>query len=1554
MKKISLGIPDYSWKKLPLLLMMIFIGAGVSFSQGTKTVTTDADDGAGSLRQTIADAVDGDTIIFDGVTTIMLGDPIMLGDKTLIIDGSTAEANVILDGRPNGTDIDDNRVIEVTGTADKVVTLMNLSVQYGFAKDTVGDYDGIGGGGGMLVNNLLAGEIIVTNCSFMNNQATSKGGGVRVFGNSTFTDCDFGHNSALDAENGDGGGVYASFATFDGCSFIGNNAADHGGGALADSVAYFNNCEFIGNKAGDDGGGGRAYQVTDPTIEFNDCLFDSNEAGDKGGGGHFASGMIENCMFVNNVCADKGGGFFLTNGASAMYCTATKNEAGDHAGGVYVNNECTLSNSIIFGNHCVDDGGGVYINEPTGLVENCHIFNNESVDHAGGLFINTGTAINCVIDNNVSGDDGGGVNIDNKEPTSPGLLIGCLVTNNSCADQGGGVYVLEGNIINCTIADNVSENAGGGVRGKGTWLVTNSIIGGNTSNTAVDPNLSINSNTNAVSFDYCAVEAGHGLTTEITNSIEATEPPFVGGEGNDAYYLVMGAAPIDAGTTLAPELTPEKDAHGNTRVTGAAIDMGAFEALAHNKHVVTSKDDAGANTLRDLAAAAASGDTIVFDGVDTIKLDQPIMLGDKSLYIDGTTPTGMVVLDGAFYGTEADNNRVITVMGVKWQTVELNHLTIQNGSATGMVGDEMSLDQGGGLWANTMMGGTLIVNSCVFQDNMSVGKGGGLFSEGMNTIRYSSFMDNSATDGDGESGEGNGGGAASQYGTMFEECTFTGNLAGNQGGGIFLDVQSTALRCIFENNSSLNDGGGAKLDDITAKAEDCLFKNNESVDHGGGIYAYPGTIIDSHFESNSAGDDGGGVYLSGAEGISDNGVVSGCSFTLNTAADKGAGIYINRGSATDLEVYANTAVDHGGGVYVNENSVLKNSGIMNNESGDDGGGLYLSKFGKADNCIITGNTSFDKGGGAFVDFGSLTNSVISGNKNTDGGADGGGVYVDENDALVYGCLISNNIAADHAGGVFIKRGKVVNCVIDGNESGDDGGGVHIDDEDPLNPGQLVGSVVTNNSAAEEGGGVYVLIGYVVNCDILHNTSEKAGGGVRGKGTWLAVNSIIYENSSVTTSGDNGSVNTNTLPASFTNCAIDTTGHGLGAAVVNSFQLDASPFVGGTGPDSLFLLPGSLLVDAGTLAGGIGEGLPPMDLAGNKRIAGTSVDLGVYETFVAMTGFVIDKESTEVGIGGSEELAVTYTPVGPSNGNLIWTSADEAVVTVEEGVVTGVAIGAAYVYATAVVDTKFMDSCMVTVKAIAVTGVELDQATLALDAGTTGTLVATVLPADASDKSVTWSSSNEAAATVADGIVTAVAEGEATITVTTTDGSFTATCVVTVSQTAVVSVTGVTLDQATLSLEPAGTATLIATVAPENATDPSLSWSSSNEAVATVAGGVVTAVADGEATITVTTTDGAFTATCVVTVTTVGIDDAEAAGFRIYPNPVSEGVLYIQLTDNSITSIEIFDALGAMVVKENVNNRSLVEINNPALQESGLYFVKMMKQSSCSVERFIVQ
>ncbi|MEG1876777.1 MAG: Ig-like domain-containing protein, partial [Lachnospiraceae bacterium] len=168
--------------------------------------------------------------------------------------------------------------------------------------------------------------------------------------------------------------------------------------------------------------------------------------------------------------------------------------------------------------------------------------------------------------------------------------------------------------------------------------------------------------------------------------------------------------------------------------------------------------------------------------------------------------------------------------------------------------------------------------------------------------------------------------------------------------------------------------------------------------------------------------------------------------------------------------------------------------------------------------------------------------------------------------------------------------------------------------------------------------------------------------------------------------------------------------------------------------------------------------------------------------------------------------------------------------------------------------------------VAVTGVTLSSSSVSLKVGEESSLSASVQPDNASDKSVSYSSSNTAAATVDNsGKVKGVAAGTATITVTTTEGSKTATCSVTVTE-AAVAVTGISLDQTACTLEPSKTAQLTATIAPTNATKQDVTWTSKDPSIATVdTAGKVTAVAAGNTTITVTTTDGSKTASCAVTV-----------------------------------------------------------------------------------------
>lgn len=181
----------------------------------------------------------------------------------------------------------------------------------------------------------------------------------------------------------------------------------------------------------------------------------------------------------------------------------------------------------------------------------------------------------------------------------------------------------------------------------------------------------------------------------------------------------------------------------------------------------------------------------------------------------------------------------------------------------------------------------------------------------------------------------------------------------------------------------------------------------------------------------------------------------------------------------------------------------------------------------------------------------------------------------------------------------------------------------------------------------------------------------------------------------------------------------------------------------------------------------------------------------------------------------------------------------------------------------------------------VTSITLNPTECTIEVGETQSLQATVLPKDASDPSLTWESSNDAIVHVDEkGTIKGIATGNATITVTansidkSAEGPFSATCAVTVLTPAdpEKNVTSVALDPTESTLNVGETLALNATVFPEDASDPSLTWTSSDESVAIVdKNGIVTAINAGKTTITAQansideTAEGPFSATCDITV-----------------------------------------------------------------------------------------
>ena len=232
---------------------------------------------------------------------------------------------------------------------------------------------------------------------------------------------------------------------------------------------------------------------------------------------------------------------------------------------------------------------------------------------------------------------------------------------------------------------------------------------------------------------------------------------------------------------------------------------------------------------------------------------------------------------------------------------------------------------------------------------------------------------------------------------------------------------------------------------------------------------------------------------------------------------------------------------------------------------------------------------------------------------------------------------------------------------------------------------------------------------------------------------------------------------------------------------------------------------------------------------------------------------LDKSEISLSVGESATLTATVTPADATDQNITWTSSNPDIASVENGTVKALKAGTSTI--TAECSGKKAE-CTVTVT-IPVSGISLDKTELTIEVGKTATLTATVTPADASDKVITWTSSNPDIASVENGTVKALKSGITTIAAECSGKK--AECKVTV----IVPVSGISLDKTELTIEEGKTATLKATITPSDATDQDITWTSSNNGICTVSNGIITAVKEGKATITASA--GGKSATCSVTV-----------------------------------------------------------------------------------------
>ncbi len=257
--------------------------------------------------------------------------------------------------------------------------------------------------------------------------------------------------------------------------------------------------------------------------------------------------------------------------------------------------------------------------------------------------------------------------------------------------------------------------------------------------------------------------------------------------------------------------------------------------------------------------------------------------------------------------------------------------------------------------------------------------------------------------------------------------------------------------------------------------------------------------------------------------------------------------------------------------------------------------------------------------------------------------------------------------------------------------------------------------------------------------------------------------------------------------------------------------------------------------------------------------------------VDVTSVSLSKNNITLEIGQSSTITASVNPSNATNKTITWKSSNTSIATVDaSGKITAVSPGTATITATSNNGKSNLVTVTVTkstLPVVEVSSITLSKTSVTLEAGQAITVTATVQPSNATNKTINWSSSNTSIATVdASGKITAVSPGTATITATSNNGKSSHVTVTVTKKSSSIEVTSVTLSKTSLSMYTEDNIVITATIAPSNATNKTITWSSSNSNVATVTkSGKITAVGEGTATITAASNNGKK-ATVVVTVT----------------------------------------------------------------------------------------
>ncbi len=259
--------------------------------------------------------------------------------------------------------------------------------------------------------------------------------------------------------------------------------------------------------------------------------------------------------------------------------------------------------------------------------------------------------------------------------------------------------------------------------------------------------------------------------------------------------------------------------------------------------------------------------------------------------------------------------------------------------------------------------------------------------------------------------------------------------------------------------------------------------------------------------------------------------------------------------------------------------------------------------------------------------------------------------------------------------------------------------------------------------------------------------------------------------------------------------------------------------------------------------------------------------------VAVDSFALDQQNMTIDVGETKKLTGIFTPDNATDKAISWSSGNNSIVEVDvEGNVKGISSGGPIAVTATPHGGGTAATCQVTVRSNAVTSVTIDNPPAQIARGGTATLKATVLPANASNKKVTWKVDNTTYADIdSNGKLSGRAPGKVVVTATSVENpQIKGECTIEISD-KVTPVMNIELSPPSMTLEVGETKAIEAKITPSDANNKTVSWESSHPDIASVdeKTGIVTAKSVGQAIITATTQDGGKTARCTVNVNMAG-------------------------------------------------------------------------------------